>query len=172
MVVVLVELSNKLLQRAGLRPAAEHQIVRPTGAMSGPAEDREARFRPGSRETLNSRSPGGASMTVFEDDGDTGYFYALDVAREHGEKIVDAIHIYTTTEDFGDDHRDPILARIVWSDDGKRSGLEIDGRLHAVFDFSKLVGCGLIGFPPASNGWARKVVDELTLQRLFMRGAV
>jgi hypothetical protein len=111
-------------------------------------------------------------MAVFEDDGDSGYFYALDVRREHGEKIVDAIQIYTTTEDFGDDHRDPILARIVWSDDGKRSGLKIDGRLQAVFDFSNLVGYGLIPFPPASNGWARKVVDEPTLQRVFIRGAV
>jgi hypothetical protein len=121
---------------------------------------------------LDSRSPAGASMTVFEDDGDTGYFYALDVGREHGEKIVDAIQIYTTTEDFGDDHREPIVARIVWSDDGKRSGLEIDGQLQAVFDFSNLVGCSLIGFPPASNGWARKVVDGPALQRLFNRGAV
>jgi hypothetical protein len=30
--------------------------------------------------------------TVFEDDGETGYFYAMDLRRE--EQIVDAVHIY------------------------------------------------------------------------------
>jgi hypothetical protein len=111
-------------------------------------------------------------MTVFEDDGETGYFYALDVGREHGQKIVDAMQVYTRTEDYGDDGRVPILIRIVWSDDGQRSGLEIDGHLRAVFDFSNLLGCGLSGFPAPSNGWARKVTDEETLHQLFIQGAV
>ena len=109
-------------------------------------------------------------MTVFEDDGDTGYFYALDLRRDHGEKIVDAIQIYTTTEDYGDDDRAPILARIIWSGDERRSGLEIDGRLRAVFDFSNLVDCGLGGFPPGMNGWTRRALEEAELRRILTMG--
>jgi hypothetical protein len=43
-----------------------------------------------------SDAPGGRFSAVFEDDGDTGYFYGLDMLREAQgvNPIVDALHIY------------------------------------------------------------------------------
>ena len=48
---------------------------------------------------------------VFEDDGDTGYLYALDAGREENP-IFDALHIYNARE-VGDADREREL-RLVW----------------------------------------------------------
>ena len=50
---------------------------------------------------LQGPSPNGAGAAVFEDDGDTGYFYALDTDGQSA--IVDALHVYdiaAVREDF------------------------------------------------------------------------
>ena len=114
----------------------------------------EAKIRAGHCESVESRSPFELFLTVFEDDGETGYFYALDLTREHGRKIVDALQIYTVKEEFGDVNES--VVRIIWSPDGVKSGLELNGTLQAVFDFGEKVGCSLSGFPaPPSDGWRR-----------------
>ena len=56
-------------------------------------------------ETLNvgrelvveGASPSTQFATVFEDDGDTGYFYGLDT-KKAGNPIVDALHIYNVAD--------------------------------------------------------------------------
>ena len=67
----------------------------------GDAVSTQLHFRPGSREALEASSPSRPWMSVFEEDGETGYFYALDRERWHGNRIVDAIQIYTMREDYG-----------------------------------------------------------------------
>jgi hypothetical protein len=56
----------------------------------------------------------GMLAAVFEDDGRTGYFYALDESLE-GNPILDAVHIYNV-EDISDAHI-PSDVKIGWSED-------------------------------------------------------
>ena len=88
-------------------------------------------------------------IAVFEDDGETGFFYALDTTR--GENpVVDALHIYDVAA-VTDKHL-PSKVQIVWSEDDRKVGLLINGYPHAVFDFAAKRGYCRSGFPPPSGG--------------------
>ncbi len=86
---------------------------------------------------------------VFEDDGESGYFYAHD--RERGS-ILDAVQIYKASQ-FADNHHEAIV-RVVWSPDGQKAGLFINDRLYAVVDFSTRCAYARSNFPPPSGEWA------------------
>jgi hypothetical protein len=49
-------------------------------------------FTVGTEEFVEGAAPDGSFAVVFEDDGDTGYFYALDQSQS-GQSIQDAMHI-------------------------------------------------------------------------------
>lgn len=49
-------------------------------------------FTPGQETWCASDSPVAAFTVIFEDDGDTGYFYAHNRADE--SRVLDAVHIY------------------------------------------------------------------------------
>ncbi len=101
---------------------------------------------------------GGASpkhpqfSAVFEDDGETGYFYAQD-KNQDGNPIVDALGIYNVAD--VNDRGAPNRAQICWSEDGLKAALVISDQLHAVFDFSAKRGYCRSGSPPPAPGeWA------------------
>lgn len=97
-------------------------------------------------------APAGNYSAVFEDDGDTGYFYALD--HGCGEATVrDALHIYDAAH-VSDKHL-PCKVRIGWSSDNTKVVLMINGHPHAVFDFTAKRGFCRSGFPPpvVESGW-------------------
>lgn len=99
-------------------------------------------------------SPTDRFQVVFEDDGTTAYFYALDPSI--GEQpIVDAVHIYDVSQVADRDR--PCRASIAWSTDGRAAALSINGATHAVFDFSRKRGWCRTGFPsPSTEGpWAQ-----------------
>lgn len=107
------------------------------------------------RETvIEGPAPEGPFATVFEDDGDTGYFYALDGSAK-GNRIQDALSIYDV-QNVTD--RDKLsVVKIGWSKDSQKAVLLINDYPHAVFDFSTRQGFCRTGFPPPpSNGvWSR-----------------
>lgn len=103
---------------------------------------------------LESRSVSQPIMVVFEDDGDTGYFYALDLGRSQSERIVDVLQIYLVSPDTRGCVR---LIRIAWSADGCKAGLLVDGDIEAVFDFDGRRGMSRSGFPAAPGQWSRAV---------------
>lgn len=91
---------------------------------------------------------------VFEDDGETGYFYALDHLRSENP-IVDALHVYNV-EDVAD-RKLPSQVRIVWAPDHLHVALLINDYPHAVFDFVARRGYCRNGFPPecvSDAGWS------------------
>ena len=93
---------------------------------------------------LQADSPDEPFAAVFEDDGETGYFYA----RERAGPIRDALHIYNAQ---GVEDRDaPSVVRVGWSEDGKAVVLLINDFAHAVFDFRAQRGWFRSGFPPHS----------------------
>ena len=57
----------------------------------------QADFKPTIQSVVEAPAPSGSSVCVFEDDGQTGYFYALDFTR--GENpIVDAVEVYESEQ--------------------------------------------------------------------------
>lgn len=104
----------------------------------------------GEEKTIFGESPAGRFATVFEDDGRTGYFYALD-AEKTNNNICDAVQIYIVSNVV--DKHIPSKVEIVWSEDGLKSALLINDFPHAVFDFSARRGYCRTNFPPADKDW-------------------
>ena len=75
---------------------------------------------------------------MFEDDGETGYFYALDM-RQNAQPIVDMLHVY-----------------------GYLALLLINGYPHAVFDFARLVGYNSNKYPQPDlmSMWTREEITN------------
>ena len=112
-------------------------------------------FEVGNEVVIQLDSPDGRFSAVFEDDGETGYFYALDLAQT-GDMIVDAVQIYNVANIA--DRACPSALLIVWSEDGSKCGLLINGYPHAVFDFTARRGycrTNFPNFPPSkSTSWS------------------
>ena len=105
--------------------------------------------RIGSKAVLQSDAPSGVHTVVFEDDGDTGYFYAL-APGEEALELLDALHVYNAEQELrGTD----CSLELLWSADGLRAGLRLNGSLWAVFDFERHVGWCRSNFPPPAGRW-------------------
>jgi hypothetical protein len=113
----------------------------------------EQEIRVGEPTVVEGASPTPPFVVVFEDDGTTGYFYALDMTRTENP-IVDALLIYDVAN-VTDKHL-PSKIRLVWSQDDKKAALLINGNPHAIFDFEARRGYCRTGFPPpAATGWTK-----------------
>ena len=106
----------------------------------------------GEEKPIFGESPKGRFATVFEDDGETGYFYAMD-AEKSDNQICDAVHIYNVKDVVDKDI--PSKIEIVWSEDGLKSALLINDFPHAVFDFSAQRGYCRTNFPPSDKNWTK-----------------
>ncbi len=93
---------------------------------------------------------------MFEDDGDTGYFYARD-----GESIIDVMQFYVV-ETFKDRDK-PATLQIAWLDDGLKAVLVIDRYPHAVFDFAARHGYSRVNFPAPASGWTGHDWDDIAI---------
>jgi hypothetical protein len=98
---------------------------------------------------IPSDSPTGSFSVFFEDEGETGYFYAVDASREDGS-IVDAVQIYNVANVVDRDR--PSQVTIIWSCDGTKCALLINDFLHAAFDFSAKRGYCRTNFPNFEDG--------------------
>ena len=108
------------------------------------------RFRPGTATVITSESPSSSFGCVFEDDGVTGYFYAVD--RHSGAGILDAVHIYHVPNLLNRDRDSE--AEVQWSSDGLKAGLFINDQLHAIIDFDARIAYGRSNYPPPAGAWA------------------
>jgi hypothetical protein len=98
----------------------------------------------GKQDAFEFKSPKGNISAVFEDDGDAGFFYALDYS-DKSQPIQEAMHIYNVKAVT--DKNKPSVVRIVWSADGTKAGLWINDYPHAVFDFAARQGYCRSNFP-------------------------
>jgi len=110
--------------------------------------DRTEKIVPGTATMVASTSRVGATAVFFEDDGDTGYFYAC--AGPSGV-ICDALQVYTVA---GIRRRARVsVVQIGWSPSGRQAVLILDGQAQAVFDFERKKGWCRKAFPGAlGNG--------------------
>ena len=108
-------------------------------------------------------TPEGSFCAVFEDDGEAGYFYALDQSRS-GRQIEDAMHIYHVAH-VADRHT-PSLIEIGWSLDNRKVVLLINDFARAIYDFSAKRGDCRAGFPPPgkASGWVGHAWDDSALE--------
>ncbi len=114
----------------------------------------ERSFRRGTPIVLESPGPRGPNKVVFEDDGETGYFYALDLSRPEQSQIVDAIAIYAVATVQRAAKADTV--RVQWAADGGKAALFLNGRAEAVFDFDQKRGYARSASPmPAGSPWPR-----------------
>jgi hypothetical protein len=136
----------------------------------------EQQWIPGEDLFIESFSPENSYGVVFEDDGQTAYFYAVEKDKEGtGLRVLDALHIQETDMEKGIDGNltegstKPNRLLIVWSRDWLKSALVIDGFCHALFDFEAKGGYNINEFPPPNEFWTlgdRKLSDEL-MRKLF-----
>jgi hypothetical protein len=127
---------------------------------------------------IESFSPENKHGVIFEDDGETGYFYAVEKDPEgQGLRILDALHIYEVDGQPADTQglpaddangnqaaASPSKLLIVWSKDWEKCALVIDGFCHAVYDFKAQGGHNINEFPPPNEIWTkgeRRLTDEL-----------
>ena len=109
----------------------------------------EQEIRVGEPTFIDAASPSMPFAVIFEDNGETGYFYALDKTRTDNP-IVDALHIYNVVS-VTDKHLSSKI-ELVWSSDDKKAALLINRYPHAIFDFEAKRGYCRTGFPPPSKG--------------------
>ena len=114
---------------------------------------------------IEGPSPQGDYSCIFEDDGVTGYFYALDRSKTENP-IVDAILIYQYTQ--GNASNRTTELKILWDGFGSKCVLSFDGHLYGMFDFENRTGYSSTGFPEPDNnsGWTHVGSTEEALEAL------
>ena len=114
----------------------------PTHAVAQ-SDGASAILKVGTPLVVESSAADGTNRVVFEDDGETGYFYALDLTEDL--PIQEAISIYNA--DQVADRAQPSKLKIIWSSDHRKAGLWINDYPHAIFDFSAKRGYSRSNFP-------------------------
>lgn len=112
-------------------------------------------LRVGRPLVVDADSPVGRYATVFEDDGETGVFYAVDTDVEDGNPVQDALLVYVAV-DVTDAER-PSTLEIGWSDDGLKALLLINDEPHAAFDFARRQGWCQLARPESAvnQAWSK-----------------
>jgi hypothetical protein len=103
----------------------------------------------GTKTSMGSISPSKEFGVAFEDDGEQAYFYALN-GRGRDNRILDVVNIYTV-----DQASDPVIrwnVQIIWTIDGTKVMLLMDGYPHAVFDFRGKRGYCRSNYPNVPRG--------------------
>jgi len=86
---------------------------------------------------------------VLEDDGETGYLYALEL-RDGEQSILDALLLYRV-DAASEGHA--AVASVVWSDEGDRVAVWLNGRQEAAVDFAERRAVCRTNFPPADGSF-------------------
>ncbi len=125
----------------------------------------------GAENFIRSQSPETARYhSLFESDGDTGYFYAIDFKQED-DIFKDALYIYDIYNEY--QQNEEIEIKIGWSRDGFKSILFINDNPKAFFDFSKKRGFCISGIPEKNiinnSTWSKQghLWDERKYQKII-----
>ncbi|QLB13620.1 hypothetical protein EV697_10564 [Bisgaardia hudsonensis] len=100
-------------------------------------------------------------VVIFEDDGSTGYFYAMDL-HQSNQPIVDKLFVYSINDIEPDSLKEPRKLQICWSEDGYKAFLMLNGYPHAAFDFQQFVGYNHSKYPEPEFGsmWTHKETNQ------------
>jgi hypothetical protein len=130
-------------------------------------------FLPGNDSFAATAAPDGRFGAFFDDDGESAWFYALDLDSD--DLILDAVHVYDANA-MGARRRHTALS-IVWSPDGHKCALLLDGLPRAAFDFEARRGVTHSTIHPGGpehvrglwrnrdHRWSDSAVDWLDLRK-------
>jgi hypothetical protein len=128
----------------------------------------EQPFVVGTPTIIDSNASEGNFVVVFEDDGETAYFYAAErTGGEEDLRILDALHIYNADE-ISEEEKQAVL-KIIWSKDWLKCALVINNYCHAIFDFEHQGGYSRNEFPPPNDIWTKgdRVLTNEKIAALF-----
>src|SRR5262245_28751961 len=108
-------------------------------------------FYPGKEAWYASDSRTSHYSAVFEDDGETAYFYAYDRGNEG--RVLDTIHIYNVSSVVDRDRES--VAEIIWTTDGLKAVLLINGSPHGAIDFAERCSYSCSEFPSGPSDGRR-----------------
>ena len=129
---------------------------------------KEQSFIAGEDTFIESVSSENNYAVVFEDDTETGYFYAIELNRETGsQQILDAAHIYEVYAIEA--AKRPARINIIWSTDWLRCALLVNNYCHAIFDFANHGGYCRNSFPPPNDIWTKgdRTLTDAMVNELF-----
>jgi hypothetical protein len=129
-------------------------------------------FLPGSDLFAATAAPDGRYGAFFDDDGESAYFYALDLDSD--DLILDAVRVYDARGRAGRKRHSSLA--IVWSPNGRKCALLLDGAPEAAFDFEAQRGFshnsgpapvrpGRNSWPAADHTWSDAAIDWLDLRK-------
>ncbi|HUB20649.1 MAG TPA: DUF2251 domain-containing protein [Acidobacteriaceae bacterium] len=129
-------------------------------------------FLPGNDLFAATAAPDGRYGAFFDDDGESAFFYALDLDSD--DLILDAVHVYDAAS-HPQRKRHSSLS-IEWSPDGRKCALVLDGVPQAAFDFEAQRGFsrnqrptpmrpGRNSWPATDHTWHDDAVDWLQLPK-------
>lgn len=114
----------------------------------------ERSFIPGTPTVLEAPGPRRPYMVIFEDNGESASFYALDLDLPEESRTVNCLAVYAVAGLVAP--LKPHFVRIQWSPEGGKAALFVNGRGHAVFDFDHQRGYSRSPSPmPAESPWPR-----------------
>ncbi|TDQ59427.1 hypothetical protein EDC45_0074 [Mesocricetibacter intestinalis] len=105
-------------------------------------------------------------VVIFEDDGETGYFYAMDL-RDKANPVADSLYLYSVSDI--ENLQEARKIQICWNESGDSAYLLINGYPHGVFDFTRLIGYNHSKYPQPDLGsmWSHEEInDKLVIQWL------
>jgi hypothetical protein len=124
---------------------------------------KEQSFVAGEETFIESNSSENNYAVIFEDDTETGYFYAIELNKATTQqKILDALHIYEVSGIPV--KKRPATVKIIWSTDWLKCALLVNNYCHAIFDFAAQSGYNRNEFPPPNEIWTkgeRALTDEM-----------
>lgn len=104
------------------------------------------------------------NTVAFEDNTETGYFYAID--RENNLTILDGLHIYNVADISEKSKAIASTVKILWTKDGTKSFLYLNDNCHAMFDFEIRAGYCKNSFPDNMSDWTKIKERKLTGEML------
>jgi hypothetical protein len=129
-------------------------------------------FFPGNDLFAATAAPDGRYGAFFDDDGESAFFYALDLDSD--DLILDSVHVYDAARSS---HRKRHTSlSIVWSPDGHKCALLLDGEPQAAFDFTAQRGFSRTRgttsvrqargiWPTSDHAWSDDAIDWLDLRK-------
>lgn len=129
----------------------------------------EAMHVPGQERVIECDCADETHGVVFEDDGDTGYFYARDHGQE-SQPFVDALHVYNVPDmEAGV----PVQVKILWSRYYQAAALLVNRAPKAIFHFGERCGYARDPFPEpdVTTGWTHAPIHAGLIGLFFHRNS-
>ena len=120
------------------------------------------------QDTFVESCPNGVqNAVIFEDNGETGYLYAIERKDAEQLEVLDAVHIYNVANVI--DKHIPSEVKIYWNSAFDKVALVINDYCHAIMDFRNKIGLCRTAFPHPSQNWPgeQRKLSDIDVEKFF-----